>query len=234
MQITRVTLLCALVALLHRVFCVEQPSSSLMECHPRWQWLITNVQVFSVKFYMGNYKSRSPKLTVLYSNSETILSQFKAGKPPKAKDTLARTYIDGSGTKRCVGKLQLKSSQKYPKAFGRKMAENLKKYRQLVSSKPPATEDCLFCCLYFLSCLQCLFGVEAFLLEAPRLARWIRRPRIAAHWTLSSSFRTSCSSRTAGRTRTWTVALRTCCAKGSCTPWSTSSEHCTLKFNEAH
>lgn len=121
-----------------------------MHCHPRWQWLIANVTTYTVKFYMGHYKSCSPKLTVLFSNSETILSQFKVGRPPAAKESLCRSYIDSSGKKRCVGKTQLKSSQKYPRAFGRKMSENLKKYRELVSSNTSSIQE-----RFFVSPLYC-------------------------------------------------------------------------------
>ena len=122
---------------------IEQPSSSLMSSHPRFQNLVQRTRVFSVRFWMGHYGALSPKATILYASAPELLEGFETGRPPPAKVALMKKYIDSNGKQRCVGKTALKQSQKYPRQFGFKIAGNLRRYKELMRQNGPTVDDCV-------------------------------------------------------------------------------------------
>ena len=77
-------------------------------------------EVWSTRFWMGVFKSLSPKPHVVYSNDEhmVLMLSTKAGHMTRQQQLedcpvrTARTYIDKRGVKRSVGrKAELKESQ---------------------------------------------------------------------------------------------------------------------------
>jgi hypothetical protein len=130
-QVARVCLLALLMCITGRAFILEQPGSSLLFAHPSFQSLCRICGIHSVRFFMGWYKAPSPKPTILYSNSANLLQGFRAGGMPKTTKQLVKKYRDSAGRLRVVGKTALKFSQVYPKAFGQKIAKNLRAYQKL-------------------------------------------------------------------------------------------------------
>jgi hypothetical protein len=129
LQVARLVLLLLLCHCFDIGWVVEQPGSSLLHAHPRFEMLCRMITVYEVRFQMGHYGSASQKPTILYSNSETLLQGMKNGAAPRGQP-LVKKYVDKSGIKRVIGNTQLKWSQTYPKRFGSKMAQNYKIYQE--------------------------------------------------------------------------------------------------------
>ena len=95
------------------VFVIEQPSTSLLYRHPRFQELLKVVRIYKTSFWMAKYGAPSPKRTVLWANSGAV-RKFRTDKLSR-KDLnrlpvrLARKNVDGRGY--TGNKKELKASQ---------------------------------------------------------------------------------------------------------------------------
>ena len=120
---------CLLILFLHaRGVCwaLEQPASTLLHLHPRFQALLRrrDIAVYRVYFHMGALGGSSEKPTYLFTSADW-LSRFQSYKVKKKaeKQTLAKHYIDASGKKRSSGTSELKASAAYPRGFGEMFAK---------------------------------------------------------------------------------------------------------------
>ena len=95
------------------VFVIEQPSTSILYRHPRFQDLCRLLPIFRAAFWMRKYGSPSPKRTVLWGNSKGV-KRFRTDKLTKTDlerlpVRLARKSGDGRGY--TGNKTALKQSQ---------------------------------------------------------------------------------------------------------------------------
>ena len=124
-QISRVVLLLLVAMLLHNaIFMAEQPASTLLPFHPRWQMLLKEFQLFEVNLWMQPYGGTSPKRTWLCSNKECI-QELCLPLDPSIQTTVvtSETKISPiSGKTSVTGTKDLKSTQAYPSQFGKAVA----------------------------------------------------------------------------------------------------------------
>ncbi len=103
---------------------VEQPRSSLLHCHPRFQQLFGTALVYRTHVVLGAYNAPTRKPLYLLSNDpwiDSLSSRLpKAGHMYQMKTYKA--YVDHAGRKRVCGGKHLKASQTYPRKFGREVA----------------------------------------------------------------------------------------------------------------
>jgi hypothetical protein len=125
--VSRVVLLVMLALLMHNArFMTEQPGTSLLEGHPRWQMLqeIMGNSMNAVRMWMQPYGAPTPKATVLYGNLEDARAIHRPLDPNTTSGiATTTTYIDGSGVRRVKGNKHLKESQSYPSGFGHAVAD---------------------------------------------------------------------------------------------------------------
>ena len=118
----------ALVAQLKgAVVTVEQPTSSLMSCHPAFAWfnkcgaLLPGLfPLLRYHMWMGMYGGGSPKSTVLWSSARyTKLLKIKLDSKRVWPDVrnVSKIYWN-NGKRRMMGGSKLKSTQAYPVQFG--------------------------------------------------------------------------------------------------------------------
>ncbi len=123
-MISNLTLLLYLLTARGVMWVVEQPSSSLMEAHPRWQTLCERMPIYKIGIWMSDFGGSTPKRTVLYSQVPWIpeLCQYRlkdtrgvvSGRPD-----MVTSHTTAAGRKHITGiKSQLKNSQTYPRGFG--------------------------------------------------------------------------------------------------------------------
>lgn len=147
-MVSRVVLLIWLIESLGGVWCLEQPSSSLLRWHPRMLELFQKFQVYSARWWMASYGARTPKRHVMYSNSKDI-SWFNLGKlrfdysdPEYQKNRTTKVVVkqlEGGKTKKSFQgvKGKLKESQHYPPRFGQKF---LRLFPKFIKSCTPLEE----------------------------------------------------------------------------------------------
>ena len=125
-QASRVALLILIALLLHNaIFVAEQPSSTLLPRHPRWELLknVLGTWFQQVEFYMQPYGGKTPKRTWLCSNCESI-SKLVVPYDPDQETTLitTETVLDHNGNTQVNGTKQVKETQAYPARFGEAVA----------------------------------------------------------------------------------------------------------------
>ncbi|CAK9096788.1 Uncharacterized protein SCF082_LOCUS45422 [Durusdinium trenchii] len=100
-------------------FVIEQPNSSLLYRHPRFNALMRLTTVFKQSFWMSGWGGKTPKRTVLWSNSSAVrVFKTKPKHRVKRGKSLTDKYRDSSGKVRYKGNKNLRSSQQYPLRFG--------------------------------------------------------------------------------------------------------------------
>ena len=114
--ILRACLAIYLIVAMQCVFVMEQPSTSLLYRHPRFQDLCKLLPIYRSSFWMAKYGAQSPKRTVLWGNTKGI-KEFRTDKLSR-KDLdrlpvrLARTNGKGyTGNKKELKQSQLLTSQ---------------------------------------------------------------------------------------------------------------------------
>jgi hypothetical protein len=122
-MVTRVVLHCLLLSALGMFWVVEQPRQSSLMLHPRWQWLMSIMVVYEYAFNMEDYGSPTRKRTIIYSNKPWVadISKFLVSRVSQ-KSTLVREWKVAGKRKYEGNKGSLKSSQEYPKGFGKALA----------------------------------------------------------------------------------------------------------------
>eukprot|EP00971_Amphidinium_carterae_P043524 856384-Amphidinium_carterae.1 len=109
--------LCWLLAARGICFVIEQPQSSLLEHHPKWQRLAAVLPLYKVGISMGRFGAETLKPTILYSQC-AWLQNLKSYQAQFASPTKQLCIKDHRGV---TGGKELKGSQAYPAGFGQAM-----------------------------------------------------------------------------------------------------------------
>ncbi|CAK0883741.1 unnamed protein product [Prorocentrum cordatum] len=119
-MVSRVMLLVRILQSRGVFWVLEQPASSLMVHHPRFQELINDMDVHSVRMYMGNFGAETEKATILYSGSPEVKKIGGQKRRPHlhCPNKLVDESVDATGATKATGNSRLKMSQAYPRAFG--------------------------------------------------------------------------------------------------------------------
>lgn len=144
-MVVRVLSLLFMVSAMGLFWIVEQPSTSLMELHPHWQWFITVVPVFRHTIHMRDFGGESQKGTYLDCSHSFIsgIDEFRCPSKVPAKPDLqvSRKYIDSNGISRVSGGQDLKGTQVYPEGFGKAVLKlQLKHQERLLGEAKRAKE----------------------------------------------------------------------------------------------
>jgi len=103
---------------------LEQPASSLLFMHPRYQMLLHHVPTFLTKTFLGHFSAESPKLVHLYSNMPCVQDVLKLKTRswlPMSEGVVTRSQSK-DGREHVSGDAKLKDTQSYPNAFGLSVA----------------------------------------------------------------------------------------------------------------
>ena len=127
MMITRLVLLLLIFSSKSVWWVVEQPCNSMMQHHPRWQWLMRTMVVYRHSMKMLDFNAPSSKPHWLYSNKPWV-AEIDLYKPtprsiaiqPVVEMTKSKYTVDGKRS--FSGGKDMKSSQQYPPAFGHAVA----------------------------------------------------------------------------------------------------------------
>ncbi len=125
-MVSRMCLICRLLNARNVWWVLEQPQSSLMEKHPRFQELVADSDVYEARFSMQIHGAETRKPTVAYSNRPEVIELTKGKSSAMRKLTKADLQIIVKSV-RYDGKVQikggkdLKATQAYPRGFGQKL-----------------------------------------------------------------------------------------------------------------
>jgi hypothetical protein len=99
---------------------LEQPHSSLMFLHPRFQQLIARVPIFNTKLFLGHYLAESAKLIMLYCNHPEVanLHHYRLRRWLPTSSGVCTYVKDEFGIVKVSGSYGLKNTQSYPLGFG--------------------------------------------------------------------------------------------------------------------
>lgn len=102
---------------------LEQPRGSLLQFHPRMQWLQRVLRVCRFEFAMMDFGAPTLKPTWIYCNYQQCgdVRQHFVERRPEPRH-MVRRYIDKRGRSVFSGAPDLKRSQKYPRGFGEAVA----------------------------------------------------------------------------------------------------------------
>ncbi|CAE7839921.1 unnamed protein product [Symbiodinium sp. CCMP2592] len=132
---SRCALLCLVIVATGGNFIVEQPASSLLFRHDRMRWLCQRLRVYKVALWMGQFNSKTPKRTMLWSSTSIVslflnkrfsLKQYRAA--AKKKNSVikpVRRYKNANGCACWTGTTQLKDTQTYPMGLGKRLVKLL-------------------------------------------------------------------------------------------------------------
>lgn len=142
-MVSRVMLLMRL-AMARCCMCIlEQPGTSLMHLHARFQEMIRVHLIYNWRTCLGYFGGETAKALVLFSNMPHLpeLGEFAVCRtlPTTTIPVTIRTY-DEDGRLRVSGGVALKGTQTYPAAFGRAVA--LVYTRHMVDIKAFAVQVC--------------------------------------------------------------------------------------------
>ena len=115
---------------------LEQPSSSLMQHHWRFQQLIRNHAMYMTHHYLGYFLAESPKPIKLYSNWPILqtVNNYKTRSWLPESEGVYQQWVGGDGRKRVAGDTGLKNTQAYPLPFGRAIARVYADSRDAIDS----------------------------------------------------------------------------------------------------
>ena len=126
MQASRAVALILIATYKGCAWILEQPLSSYLEYHPRFQALLGAIKVYSVVVHLGAYKAKSMKTVRLYSNMPWVRHLRRAvpaGTIFEDAGQVTVKYTDKRGAQRVKGGPKLKASQSYPVDFGNAVAD---------------------------------------------------------------------------------------------------------------
>lgn len=124
-MVSRAVLLWLLLICMGAVPILEQPSSSIMNYHDRFQWLFQllrkyGIAVYRTSFWMAHFKHPTSKRSSAWSTCWPIchLNRGKLNRKSFKKEyETAVRYVDGSGKQRWKGSSKLKGTQDYTPRF---------------------------------------------------------------------------------------------------------------------
>ena len=131
-------------------FVLEQPSSSIMDQHVRLLAAPFN-KFYKGMTWMGAFGGSTPKRTWLKTNEPLLAArlrrrlgraEFLATTTSKKRTTIEKPADASHCRKRVYGTSELKSTQSYPKGYGKAVAHAYRDWRLLASSRPdPESSD---------------------------------------------------------------------------------------------
>lgn len=120
---------------------LEQPASSVLEQHPKFQKRRRRLGVQQVFLWMKSYGANSPKPTVLYGNApyidalRTCLQRWQV--VSDARLNITNKSVDPiTGETKVSGGCGLKATQAYPPLFGVTVAQEHKHMLETTSEAP--------------------------------------------------------------------------------------------------
>ena len=125
-KVSSVVLLVMAAILLHNAFVIaEQPSSSMLENHPRWLLLeqLFGPSFFRLHMWMQPHGGTSRKGTLLYSNFDISSLWLPLDTSVSSEVETVHRRVDSTGTERVTGAAALKGTQAYPAQFGNRVAD---------------------------------------------------------------------------------------------------------------
>lgn len=133
----RTLILCYIAAALQLWWVVEQPVNSFMQELPAWKFFMKQVKTYRYSLNMEDYGGPTKKPTWLYSGRKEIedLPLYKPlphQLPKRESKEMVTYYEDSNGVARFAGGKDLKSSQSYPRQFGRALARLRSQYQEEV------------------------------------------------------------------------------------------------------
>ena len=138
-MVSRSCLLILLATALGLVWTVEQPVTSLMQYHPRFQLLFKLMKdtmrkpIYRLLVKMGDFGAATEKACWIYTNKKWMASiiNFKLRVKKKVRTTqVVQVYQDKKGQTKIMGGKDMKKSQVYPMQFGKAMARTFNIYRE--------------------------------------------------------------------------------------------------------
>lgn len=159
LMVARCVLLAMLFAAKGVLWFLENPRASLLEAHPRMQFLIAKGLIFKVSLRLGDFGAPCEKHTWIYSSHPCIvdLPNYATRKFNPQTDKSVETRIIGltrDGKIGVWGSPALKGTQEYPIGFGRAVLQlfrhnrrrlrlDLKKLRARVRKANVSTDSLL-------------------------------------------------------------------------------------------
>ncbi|CAL1144388.1 unnamed protein product [Cladocopium goreaui] len=142
---SRVALLLMALQAVGAAWMVEQPISSLAWYHPRLRRILrTFTKVYVCRWWMGHYKSCTPKRHICWSNSKKIGGLDRGSLTKDQRKEIRRTGVKSAkvktnkkGKKSYSGTSSLRATGTYPPHFGLRL---VKLFPFLVENKSPAPE----------------------------------------------------------------------------------------------
>ncbi len=139
-MVSRVMLLMWLA--IHRgiIVMLEQPVSSLMQHHHRFQDLIRANRLWVSKHTLGLFYGESAKPIMLFCNWPFVngVNDYQARAWCPVSSGVYTAHVDDLGRKRTTGASGLKATQAYPREFGRAVARVYDEHRAEVLAAIPA------------------------------------------------------------------------------------------------
>ena len=134
-MVAKLAVLLLIVQAFDVLWVVEQPSGSLLQLHPRMQYMLSHVHVVRSSWCMADFGGKTLKPTWLYSNASLrALHEYQVLRPPCAGKLAINARDAKTGKIRVTGdRAKLKESQAYPTKFGEAMAQTYRRWR---SSSP--------------------------------------------------------------------------------------------------
>jgi hypothetical protein len=138
-MVSRVAILLMILSARGVVWALEQPASSVMQYHPRFQEVLRIFNVHQVTLDMGAYGGCTRKPSVLYSIAPEICEMYKRAAADQVFSvSLVTKDAEGGVT---GSKAALKHSQCYPPEFAKQLAAWFVRHMQEFQSRGGATYD---------------------------------------------------------------------------------------------
>lgn len=121
-MVARFILLALLIYAKKGCWTLEQPKSSLLFRHTRFQWLLRRLVVFRKSFWMKHWGAKTPKRTVMWSSSKNVrwfrTGKLKRGEGGSQAKALVTKYRNSRGETKFQGNKRMAKSSTYPLGFG--------------------------------------------------------------------------------------------------------------------
>jgi hypothetical protein len=145
-MVSRVLLLYWIANSKQCVTILEQPNSSLMYLHPRFQHLLGGLRIYRTLHWLGYFGAESPKPIHLYSNVQfvNVIDTFATRDVLPESEGVVSRVERSDGVIAVTGDRNLKSTQAYPRDFGVAVAAVYHRFRpEVVAVARVVHERCL-------------------------------------------------------------------------------------------
>jgi hypothetical protein len=122
---------------------LEQPASSVMQHHFRFQELIRNRRLWMSKHCLGMFGGESAKPIMLFASRPVMgnLDTFRVRTWNPVSEGICKYHTDSEGIRRSTGSDGLKGTQAYPRAFGEGVAQVFVQTRASLIQTTPLLAD---------------------------------------------------------------------------------------------